>query len=476
MTDLENIREAISKLKSCSSEDIHKYFPTALNSQRFISKEEREQCIKDFYNWARENKAQEPLKFSYAEYLLAMLHFMIEDNEVSLHLLTKARKQFDELNDSEGCGLCAMLTGAIYRTFANFDLALKELWEAYNLLKQSGHYPVSLSACANSMANIDLEMHHYDEALEMFNITYEESKKAGDTYFNIYALHGLAKVNMLQNKSEEAKRFLEEALQLAKEGKSLLQISNSVTELANFYKQSGDLVRAEALDKEALAMREKHHFIGGAITNCTHLGEIYIMQAKWEEALEVLNKGLALAEQLKVKPKLYQVHYLISEMYHKKNDPVKCLHHFKIFHQLREQVVQEDSARKLADAKLIFEAEQTRKENIIIKKQKEEIQKKNIELQQTIDELTLTRVSRKAKALTLLLTIVLFIFEDPIIGFSLRALSSNNYFLSLGLKMAIIFSLSPINRAIESYLLKKVIQKKKLEGLIPAYETIVTAK
>jgi hypothetical protein len=155
---------------------------------------------------------------------------------------------------------------------------------------------------------------------------------------------------------------------------------------------------------------------------------------------------------------------------------VQCLHHFKIFHQLREQVIQEDSARKLADAKLIFEAEQTRKENIIIKKQKEEIQKKNTELQQTIDELTLTRVSRKAKALTLLLAIVLFIFEDPIIGFSLRALSSNNYFLSLGLKMVIIFSLSPINRAIESYLLKKVIQKKKLEGLIPAYETIVTAK
>jgi Fe2+ transport system protein B len=157
-------------------------------------------------------------------------------------------------------------------------------------------------------------------------------------------------------------------------------------------------------------------------------------------------------------------------MYDQKNESVKSLHHFKIFHRLREQVEQEDSARKLADAKLIFEAEQTKKENIIIKKQKEEIQRKNFELQQTIDELTLTRVSRKAKALTLLLAIVLFIFEDPILGFALKILSSNNYFLSLGVKMAIIFSLSPINRAIENYLLKRVIKKRKLDEQMLVYE------
>jgi hypothetical protein len=136
---------------------------------------------------------------------------------------------------------------------------------------------------------------------------------------------------------------------------------------------------------------------------------------------------------------------------------------------VREQVQEEDNARKLADAKIIFEAEQTKKENVIIKRQKQEIEKKNIELQETIDELTLARVSRKAKALTLGVAIVLFIFEDPIIGFSLKLLSSHNYWLSLFLKMAVIFSLSPINGAIEHYLLKKVIRKKKQypESLVP---------
>ena len=109
----------------------------------------------------------------------------------------------------------------------------------------------------------------------------------------------------------------------------------------------------------------------------------------------------------------------------------------------------------------MFEAEQTKKENIIIRQQKAEIHAKNIKLQETIDELTLARINKKARALTIGLGIALFIFQDRILGFALDLLSSNNYFLSLGVKMGIIFSLSPINGAIEHYLLRKVIKKRK---------------
>src|SRR6185369_13726670 len=143
----------------------------------------------------------------------------------------------------------------------------------------------------------------------------------------------------------------------------------------------------------------------------------------------------------------YQVHLLLSKVYKAKNDLEKSLYHYEIFHEVREQVQEEDNVRKLADAKLIFEAEQTKKENIIIKKQKQEIEQKNIELQETIDELTITRISRKAKALTLFIAIVLFIFEDSILEFALHILSSENYYISLAVKIGIVFSLNPIDKA-----------------------------
>ena len=167
-----------------------------------------------------------------------------------------------------------------------------------------------------------------------------------------------------------------------------------------------------------------------------------------------------MAEQLKVKPKMYQVHALLSQLYERTGDLEKSLAHYKTFHGLRAQVEQDDNARKLADAKLVYEAEQTKKENVVIKAQKHEIESKNIQLQDTIDELTLATVSRKARGFTLLLAIVLFVLQNELMGWALGLLSSDNYFLSLGVKMAIVFSLIPINQAIERYLLKRVIKKR----------------
>ena len=68
---------------------------------------------------------------------------------------------------------------------------------------------------------------------------------------------------------------------------------------------------------------------------------------------------------------------------------------------------------------------------------------------------------KNTKAFTLLIAIVFFIFEDSILHFIFHLLSADNFWLSLGIKMVIIFSLKPINGAIEHYLVRKVIKKKK---------------
>jgi len=152
----------------------------------------------------------------------------------------------------------------------------------------------------------------------------------------------------------------------------------------------------------------------------------------------------------------------MSQLYERMHDAEHALEHHKRYHVLREEVEREDSAKSLADAKAMFEAEQTRKENAVIKAQKAEIEQKNQQLQDTIDELTRAKIGRRAKAMTLGLAVVLFIFQDAILGTALRLLASNNYFVLLGVKMGIIFSLSPINRGIERYLLRRVVKRQKV--------------
>jgi hypothetical protein len=131
------------------------------------------------------------------------------------------------------------------------------------------------------------------------------------------------------------------------------------------------------------------------------------------------------------------------------------------FHELRENVQEEDNARKMADAKLIFEAEQTKKENVVIKKQKQVIESKNHQLQQTIDELTITKISRKARGITLFVGIALIVVEDPVFGLVLRHVGEGHFLLSITAKIVVIFSLRPINIAIEGYLLRQFVLKQR---------------
>jgi len=461
MTDLDDVTQHLTTLQNSPPSELHTHFSRALRRFRFIPRAERRTLADGFFRWADETSGAQFAR-PCAVVLQAMDRFIAEELHASLDLLTDARATFADRDDPEGLGLSAMLIGAVYRTFGNFDLALKVLIEGFELLRASGKYQIFLAATANSIGGIDLEIGHLDEALEMFNVTYEESTKADDFYFGVYGLHGLGRVYAQQGNDAEAAEMFHRALELAERHEHPLHIANSLTELATFQFRAGRLDEAEVLSEQALEIRERHHLLAGAVTNCLRLAEIQMARARWIEARRLLERALSVAEELKVKPKIAQAHRQLSDLYERMRLPDKSLFHYKRFHRLREEVEREDNARTLADAKAMFEAEQTRKENVVIKAQKAEIELKNRELQDTIDELTRARIGRKAKALTLAVAIVLFIFQDAILRTALRLLNSDNYFLLLAVKIAIIFSLSPINKAIENHLLKGVMRKERM--------------
>jgi hypothetical protein len=191
--------------------------------------------------------------------------------------------------------------------------------------------------------------------------------------------------------------------------------------------------------------------------------------------LEVLNKGMQTAEQIKVKMKIYRIHHLLSAIYEQQNDLAKSLFHFKKYHQVHDEVEAEDNTRKVKNIQIFFEAEQAKKENSIIKKQKEEIEQKNIKLQETIDELTRARISKKARAITFTIAIILFIIEDTILHFALQIVPENSYALSMLVKMAIIFSMGPVNKGIEKFLLQRIVKKKNTDPMISAKPVEVRA-
>jgi tetratricopeptide (TPR) repeat protein len=457
----EKVTELIEGLKSCSDTDIDKYFVPLQYHFSMLPNIEKLNVADHLLIWANKNSIVQPSKLSYVYYIIAIASYFNERHESTLANANEAQKLFDDQNNADGKALCLLLIGATYRTLGNLELALPSLWESYEQLGKLRKYTQGFLSAAYNIAGIYADRKNFDEALPLLEQLLENATHFDNKLFILNACQSIGKIFLVRKEYDAAKDLFEQALAVAEDIHSSIFVSNILTELAAYYTETGNIDKAIELHTEALDLRNSQRMIGGSITNMLSLANIYLAKEDTDEAITILQKALEMAERVKVKPKMYQIHKLLSEIYEKKGITEKSLQHYKLFHELREQVELEDGSRKIKSLQTIFEAEQTKKENIIIKKQKEEIGRKNIELQETIDELTITKVSRKAKALTLVIGITLFIGEDFLLDLVLHKLPENNIILSLGAKLMVVFSLKPIEKAIEHHLLKKAIKKKQ---------------
>jgi len=238
----------------------------------------------------------------------------------------------------------------------------------------------------------------------------------------------------------------------------LLNVARVLTDIGNFYIETGDYNKALQYQNEALDIRLNVHHSGGVVTNLIQIGEVYCHENKEDMAIEILGKALATAEEIKVKPKIFQIHLMLSNIYENKGDYNNSLKHYKAFHEMRDEVMHEDAEKKIKNLQLIFEAEQTRKENVIIKAQKAEIEQKNIQLQKTIDELTRTKISRRAKAITLFVAMALIVIEDTIMHFAVNPYAHDDFLITLVANGAIVLLLKPIENIIEQFLLSRLVR------------------
>jgi tetratricopeptide (TPR) repeat protein len=462
MKELDNFNRIMAELKKCPANQVNKLASEATNIFPLLTKSEQLEITNEFLGWAEKMKANQPLKYAWSKFWDGWTDFLSERYESALTKTLEAKQIFTDLNEPGGIACSLVVMAGTYWTMGNSNLTLKLGMEAQRMLVPIGLFEHFLTASNYVLGIISFEMGIDTEAKKYLESALEQAQELKDDFWTCYILHGLGKLNLRKGNNDEALHYFDLAFREAEKNGKALAICNSLSELGNYYFQTGDYEASERNHKQALEIRLQNNFIGGAVTSYMRLGEILIKDSKHEEALDVITKGLALAEQIKVKPKICQAHLLLSQILEGKKEEASALEHYRQFHEIREQVDVEENARRLKNVQVVFEAEQAQKDNVVIRQQKAEIERKNAQLQETIDALTLARVSRKAKMFTLGIALILFIFEDTILHFALDLLNSDNYFASMAVKIGIIFSLKPISTGIEHYLMKEVVRKKKL--------------
>ncbi|MEI7801333.1 MAG: tetratricopeptide repeat protein [Bacteroidota bacterium] len=415
--------------------------------------------VENMYKYIKPKQAIDQMDFAFATLALAFVEFNDGKYESALNQCFQSQKLFSELKDEDGKQVCSVLIGSTYRSMGDMELSMKYLLEAYRRLSESGAQKIYMVFCSYNLAEINSENNQLEDALNYYKVAEKLCEKIGDKGMTARVLTGMGTLCKLQKKYSLALDYLNQASKICDDAGNMIVKARVLTDLGNYYLETGDFENAINSHQQALALRKEFNLPNAQITNLIQLGDIFRKQGKMDDAITTLNNALMIAEQLKVKSKIFQIHSLLSDIYQVKSDSPKCLFHLKAFHQIKDEVQHEDNEKKIKNLHLIFEAEQTQKDNQIIKSQNAEIERKNVQLQRALDELTHTKASRKAKTITLIIAVFLFLLEEIVLKTTEGIYKHDSLILSLTLKCIIILSLKPIETFVESFWLKKFMKE-----------------
>ncbi|MFI5172514.1 MAG: tetratricopeptide repeat protein [Chitinophagales bacterium] len=456
----ENLKKLLHEVIKKKGIGIDHFFTEIWQSGVLIPSAEILAISEELYQWLQPLQLQQPKNFALSLFTVAIGEYHNGKYEASLKDGADAQKLFAEMKDEDGIQISKIIQGSVYRTLGDIELAVKNCLEGYRHLIKTGVYPIMRLFAEYDLAEMYSETGRLDESLQFYESALIYIKSIGNQHMIARILLGIGVVYQRQMKYALALEYFNRAMEICDTTNSLPVKARLLTDIGSYYFEMGDYTAAIKYQKEALQIREELKIPNAPITNYIHIGNIYRKQGKLDEAIEILNRSLLIAEEIQVKPKIFQIHSLLSDIYEAKGEPDRALFHQKAYHKIREEVQHEDNEKKIKNLHLIFEAEQIQKENVIIRAQKKEIEIKNIQLQHTIDELTRTRVSRKAKTITLIIAVFLFIIEDLLIHSAAPLYDDRNYFIAMSIRGLIILSLKPIDKLVENYLLNKILREK----------------
>ncbi|MCB9251146.1 MAG: tetratricopeptide repeat protein [Flavobacteriales bacterium] len=331
--------------------------------------------LDEIFKWSEANRSKHPDFFAWITLTIGSVLFLTDDFEQSKKYLNDAAVLFKEMQDEESIAACNVVMGFLYRSTGETDLAMRYGLYALDMLENTDRYKVYLIMCYYWLGGVYMENGHYDNALKMFESALNLDYPLGIQHFSARLVNAIGGVYMKQGKHELALMNLNKALELSNSETESTFIARGLTDLGDYYLAMENYVKAIEYNKQALEIRVHSNIRNGSITNYINLGEIYLKKGEGEKALNVLLECLPIAEDIHVKPKLYQIHQKLSEVYMLLGNTGDSFKHFRIFHETFEAVNNDDIENKVKNQLALYKAEQTRKENIIIKAQKEEIEK-----------------------------------------------------------------------------------------------------
>ena len=319
---------------------------------------------------------------AYATRNMGVSHRYLSNLEKALSLSYSALEMFQKIEDKSAEAQAYVSIGAIYYYMGDYDRSSEFFLKGLHFSDACGNKDALAYAYNGAGYNYGVVFGDYEKGLEFLEKALILSKDAGapqdleprvldsmaETYMNSGQMGKAFKASL------QCLKIAEETSQKTMKGDALFTIGVQFL-LQNKYKESKDYFL------QSLTNAREIKFKFGEADCLLHHGKIALMQSDSNKAKDYLCESLSLAEDIKAKGIIYQVHEGLAELYEKENDIQKFAHHYKLFNQIKSEVIKDAQENKEKYLNTQFEIEKLQREaeinrltNVVMKEKNEELE------------------------------------------------------------------------------------------------------
>ena len=327
-------------------------------------------------------------KKAIAESLLeaGFAHYLMSDHDLARPPMRRALELFEELGDRTAIGRTKGSLAGVHLSQGAYEMAFREAHDAITIMREIGDREFE-GWLLQGLATGYVDLGDYDAALRYGKESLEIMRELDYEIGVGRAMSNVGTAYQSKGDIDKAREYHEQSLAIFRKNDNKLGLSRALNDLGLVHQSLGEFDEARRCHEEALALRDEVGNKQAKSTSLINLGTLFLEQNKVDEALENLHRALTLAMEINAKPRIYQANLALSDAHEAAGDFENALAHYKIYQQVREEVLGDQAATQLRNMQIDFETLETKREAEINRLKNVELREKNDQLEELLREL-----------------------------------------------------------------------------------------
>jgi signal transduction histidine kinase/Tfp pilus assembly protein PilF len=282
-----------------------------------------------------------------------------------------------EIKDMQGIAICYTNIATLYFLQGNYPEALRNNFLALEIESRAGD-KIAIARTYNNTGNIFVQQQNYSEALKNYMNAMQIQKEIGDKHGLGRAYNNIGTVYFMQKDYTNALNAFLAGLAIKRElgdqggiGHALVNLGlihfiMAITPGISPEEQEAYFDSTEADFAEALKVLEKIGDAAGISQVYNNTGSLLVSRHRIKEAMEFLEKGLALSLQVNNKEEVLNAYRALSMADSASGDWKAAYEHHKLFRLYKDSLLNEENSKKIVQLQMNYEFHQKEEKNKLI--------------------------------------------------------------------------------------------------------------